>query len=473
MKTGLHFLFAAIVGLALRLGFIFRFPADAGDSAIYEALARNWLHKHVYGVYAGGQLIPTDMRVPGYPAFLAVLYALAGDSRTVVMVAQAALDVVTCLLIALLAAALVPQTQRRRVAIAAMWLAATCPFVANYSAVVLTEVPATFLTAAALLVFLTCTDGYVGDNFHVVRGRNWFLGAILVGFGALVRPETPLLLVALGLVLVARWRRRRNWTHLLPAAALMAFGLILPLLPWAARNWREFHRVQFLAPRHAEMPGEFVPRGFYTWTDTWLVRFRDVYLCVWKLDDEPVAVEDLPAAAFDSPEEQARVAAMLTKYNETTTMTSALDHEFAELARERTARHPLRTYLWVPLRRAATLWFTPRIENLPYSGHVWPIAQKWEEDRTDFSVTIFFGLLNFLYVGLALAGLLHALRHRAQLPPNGRWGIALLAAFILVRTAFFTQVPTPEPRYVLECFPALLALASLTWWKPHRATQAG
>jgi hypothetical protein len=472
MKARLHFLFATIVGLALRLGFVFRFPADAGDSAVYEALARNWLHEHVYGVYASGQLIPTDIRVPGYPAFLAALYALAGDSRAVVMVAQAALDVVTCLLIALLAAALVPQTQRRRVVIAALWLAVTCPFVANYSAAVLTETVATFLTAAALLVFLTCTDGSVGDCFQVVRRRNWFLGAILVGFGALVRPETPLLLVALGLVLVARWWRRRNWAHLLPAAALMALGLILPLLPWAARNWREFHRVLFLAPRHAEMPGEFVPRGFYAWTDTWLVRFRDVYLCVWKLEESPISIDDLPRSAFDSQEERARVTTMLAKYNETTTMTSALDHEFAELASERTARHPLRAHLWVPLRRAATLWFTPRIENLPYSGHVWPIAQKWEEDRADFLVTIFLGLLNFLYVGLALAGLLHALRHRAQYPPNGRWGMALLATFILVRTAFFTQVPTPEPRYMLECFPALLALASLAWWKPHRTTQA-
>src|SRR5712692_7060019 len=344
MKARLHFLFAAIVGLALRLGFVFRFPADAGDSAIYEALARNWLHEHVYGVYAGGQLIPTDMRVPGYPAFLAALYALVGDSRTVVMVAQAALDVVTCLLIALLAAALVPQTQRRRVAIAAMWLAATCPFVANYSAVVLTEVPATFLTAAALLILLTegqCTDLQIADRYFVSNRRNWFLSAILIGLGTLVRPETPLLLVALGLVLVAQWWRRRNWAHLLPAAALMAFGLILPLLPWAARNWHEFHRVQFLAPRYAEMPGEFVPRGFYAWTDTWLVRFRDVYLCVWKLDEGLISIDDFPRSAFDSQEEQARVAAMLAQYNETTTMTSALDHKFAELASERTVRHPL------------------------------------------------------------------------------------------------------------------------------------
>ena len=36
----------------------------------------------------------------------------------------------------------------------------------------------------------------------------------------------------------------------------------------------------------------------------------------------------------------------------------------------------------------------------------------------------------------------------------------LLVAFILIRTAFLTTVETPEPRYVLECFPALLALGA-------------
>jgi hypothetical protein len=39
--------------------------------------------------------------------------------------------------------------------------------------------------------------------------------------------------------------------------------------------------------------------------------------------------------------------------------------------------------------------------------------------------------------------------------------VALLVAFIIIRTAFFTRfVETPEPRYVLECFPAVIALAA-------------
>jgi len=38
--------------------------------------------------------------------------------------------------------------------------------------------------------------------------------------------------------------------------------------------------------------------------------------------------------------------------------------------------------------------------------------------------------------------------------------IALLLVFILVRTAFLTTLETPEPRYVLVCFPALIALVA-------------
>jgi hypothetical protein len=44
--------------------------------------------------------------------------------------------------------------------------------------------------------------------------------------------------------------------------------------------------------------------------------------------------------------------------------------------------------------------------------------------------------------------------------PSARGAIALLAAFILLRTAFLTTLETPEPRYVLMCYPALLALAA-------------
>jgi hypothetical protein len=224
------------------------------------------------------------------------------------------------------------------------------------------------------------------------------------------------------------------------------------------------------------LPGELVPRGFYAWTNTWLVRFRDVYLVPWKLDHEPIPVEDLNPAAFDSPEERARVAALFERYNEDTTYTPALEAEFAALARERTARHPLRTFLWVPLQRAATLWFTPRVELLPYSGHLWPLAQQWEDDPVDFLVTVGFGFLNFLFVGLALAGAWSLWQSAAadtqtSVSSNApRLGLWVIVAFVVVRTAFLTQVETPEPRYVVVCFPALLALAAQLWTRRSSAS---
>jgi hypothetical protein len=36
----------------------------------------------------------------------------------------------------------------------------------------------------------------------------------------------------------------------------------------------------------------------------------------------------------------------------------------------------------------------------------------------------------------------------------------MLAMFILLRTAFLTTLETPEPRYVLVCFPAVIMLGA-------------
>jgi hypothetical protein len=193
-----------------------------------------------------------------------------------------------------------------------------------------------------------------------------------------------------------------------------------------------------------------------SWEKTWLYRFRDVYLVPWKLNDEAINVNEVPPRVFDTPAEKERVAMILEQYNEDLTLTPEEDAAFAQLARERTARRPLRTYLWLPAARALTVWFTPRIELLPFSGRVFPLVQSWEDDPIDQSVTAGFFLLNIGYIGLALWGAVRLWRRA----PAARGAIALLAAFILLRTAFLTTLETPEPRYVLMCYPALLALAA-------------
>jgi hypothetical protein len=450
-----HLVPALLAGLAVRLFFILHFPFYSGDTAYYEELARNWLYHGVYGFYSHGQLLPSDARGPGYPAFLASIYLLAGTGRQAVMFAQAFLDLATCVLaagIAVRLAADAPDATRSRVAAAALWLTALCPFTANYAAVPLTEVLATFFTTLALLIFLSPTGmgiDRIASNRDLFRAvKNWFAGGLVVGLGTLVRPETPLLLVAALIVLWLRHRRPANWKKLSLATLWMIVGLLLPLAPWAARNAVSLGRVQFLAPRYAETYGDVLPTGFYAWTKTWMFRFRDAYLFTWKLPTQSIELKNLPSYAVDSPEEFARVASLLDGYNRIRGMTRSLDLEFAELARERAKHHPIRTYVWIPIERAAAMWFTPRTTLLPFSGRFWPLAESYHHNAAEFEVTLGFAMLNVLYVAIFLA---------AVCCYRTNPGILLIAAFILIRTAFLTQLQTCEPRYVLVCFAALLA----------------
>jgi hypothetical protein len=463
---------ALAAGLTLRLFLIWHFPFYSGDTKFYEELARNWLDRGVYGLYVGGALTAVDMRVPGYPAFLAAVYFLIGRSARAVMLAQAFVDLGTCVLAALLAARMAPVSRRAVAGTAALWMAALCPFTADYTAVVLTEALAIFFSALAVLVFVyfltepaldLAEDATAPRKISLFAG--WFLLlGFIVGLGTLVRPETPLILLAAGIALCLRWWRRENWPQLILATCWMCVGLLLPLAPWAARNARTLGRVEFLGPRYAQTYGDYIPRGYFAWTQTWMVRFGEAYRVTWKLGKQPIGIEALPRAALDSDAERARVAELLARYNRDLKMTPVLDREFALLAAERTARQPLRTYVFVPVQRIAAMWFTPRIELLPYSGKLWPVGEYWRGNPADFGVTLGFAVLSVAYLALAAAGWW---RCRTQLAAT------FLILFVVIRTVAMTQLQTAEPRYVIECFPVIVALGALVWALPRRPGEAG
>jgi hypothetical protein len=475
---------ALVAGACLRFFFLLKYPASPGDTILYEQIATNWLKYHTYAMNVGGAITPVDIRVPGYPAFLALIYWLSGktgpDARFGVMTAQVVVDLLTCVVAACLAATLlalaIGKIQGWRVFLVALWLTALCPFTANYVAVPLTETLATFFTTLTILFLclflLRLRDSIFSaadSSINLHSKEEWFavFAGISGGFGTLSRPETPLLLMTTCAVLAWYFLRggqcssqgsnpwAKKWGELIRIVTFMAGGCLLPLTPWAVRNAITLHEAQLLAPKNSNLPGELVPFGFMAWEKTWLFRLRDCYLVAWKLNDQPINVDDIPARAFDTPEEKERVAALLEPYNDAVTLTPEEDAGFARLANERTARHRLRTYLWLPAARAFMLWFSPRIELLPLSGQVFPLAEAWENDPVDQSVTAGFVLLNALYV---LFGAWGAVRLWRQ--PSARVAVALIVSYIVVRTAFLATLETPEPRYMVVCFPALLALAA-------------
>jgi hypothetical protein len=281
------------------------------------------------------------------------------------------------------------------------------------------------------------------------------LAGLVVGVGTLLRPEAPLLLittfVALAFLMIPSGGLK-NWVLL---CLIMGFACGIPLVPWTIRNAITLHEFQPLAPKDTTLPSEVDPKGFMAWERTWMYRVRDNYLVAWKLNDEEIHMEDIPDSAFDTPEERERVAAILEKYNDEITWTNEEDAVFAQLARERTLRHPMRTYLWIPLLRAERIWFTPRIELLPISGHVFPLRYQHEEDPVDQKLTVLFFFANVFFVALALWG-----AWKIWCCPTARPALLVLVFYVLVRTAFLTTLETPEPRYVLVCFPAVLALGA-------------
>jgi hypothetical protein len=358
-KKWLVFLAILIVAAAFRIVVAHRWPNDSPDDGrTYAQIARNVLEQHVYSHETEPPYDSSLIRLPGYPLFLAGIYSVFGHTNNgAVRIVQALIDTASCGLVGLLAFYWQPDEKRKRTtAIAALALAAVCPFTTIYAATILTEVPTTFLVLAMFLSATFAfrngftTEGPEEDRKGFKRALLWWIAAGLCGgLAVLFRPDSGLFALAVGLTLVitapiwsavasaARHRfgsstedsqaaqdpKRRfalpahsKLSRTLIAGTLFSVAFALALAPWTIRNARVFHRFQPLAPSHGEMPGEFVPRGYNQWLRTWIDDESYVAPFLWSLDSQPLDIDDIPPSSFDSADEKARVAALLDKYND-------------------------------------------------------------------------------------------------------------------------------------------------------------
>src|SRR5271156_720706 len=206
-------LWASLASLALRLACVVWFPGVVDDSRLYANVAENWLRHGIYGVTNSGVIMPTLSRLPGYPAFLAAIFALFGiDNFRAVLLVQVLFDLGTCFLIADLAWRLF---RSERAAKAAFLLAGLCPFLANYASTALTETLEIFFTALALdlaMRGLGTGEGFSGVIPTSPR-RIWLGCGLSVGGAILLRPDGGILLAALGgYLLWLMLRRMRSAT---------------------------------------------------------------------------------------------------------------------------------------------------------------------------------------------------------------------------------------------------------------------
>jgi 4-amino-4-deoxy-L-arabinose transferase-like glycosyltransferase len=426
---------ALAAGAVLRLWFIHAYPEVAGDTFLYGDIAKNWMLHGVYGFSSATAIHPTLIRLPGYPLFLILCFRLFGmEHYNAVMFFQTALDLVSCLLIA----ALARRIWSARAGWWALWLAVLCPFTANYAAAPLTETPEVFCTALAL---------YALARFLAEPRWTWAAAMTFAwSYAALLRPDGALLAVALCPAIVFYGYRRWGWVPMTRWAVACGALSVLPFVLWTARNQRTFHVFQPLAPRYAVDPGDDPNLGFNRWTRTVCVDLACTSDIYWNADSDVIAFANLPSRSFDSPAQQQQTRELIDGYNRTTTLTPAIDAAFGSIADERIHAHPLRYYVGLPLARLADMAFRPRTEML------WIELRWWQFEHHEAETVFAYGYaaLNFVYFVLALVGFL-------KRPPLR--GAMLL--FILLRCALLTTIPAPEPRYTLEFFPMLIALAAV------------
>jgi len=425
--------------IALRILFVVRLPAVTSDSFVYGDIAKNWLQHGIYGLTGRTEISPTYIRLPGYPAFLAVVFAIFGvEHYRAVLILQVLVDISTCFLVADIARRVISPAAAK----AAFLLAAFCPFLANYSAAALTETWEIFFTALALDLAV------VGRGKD--RARTWLGVGLAIGGAMLLRPDGALLLIAIEAYQAWYWLGQRQTAarlRVLKSVAIILIAAVLPLVPWALRNVRTFHEFQPLAPRYANQAGTFVPLGFERWMRTWIADYASTEEVYWSVPGSPMDIDQLPSRAFDSQDQHDRTEQLLEDYNGSLRVTPDLDRRFAELAAERIHHAPVRYYVRLPLLRIADMWLRPRTEILPCNSRWW----EFDEQTKWLVVNVALGVLNLLYIATAIFGVLRG-RHANSL--------GLLFTFLVLRSAFLGTLENPETRYTLECYPIVIVLAA-------------
>ena len=430
---------ALLAGLILRLWLFKKLFLVTGDSLIYGEIAKNMLHEHYSRLVVNGNPLPTMIRLPGYPVFIAGCFKLFGiDNYFAPVLIQIVLELAGCALLADFAARVVPSKFARGAAQATLWLAVLCPFTASFAVTPLAEPLTLFFLALGMWAMARFVDSPAWGS------ALWFTFAVT--YVAMLRPDGALAAATFVPALVlGAWRSSEAKKCLGRMAVVCVLLAIAPFAVWTWRNWSVFHVFEPLAPRLANDPGEDPHTGWEHWVKSWCLDWKSTYEIYWNVPDDKLDVAALPSRAFDSPEQHAETARLAADYNRNGyKLTRQIDARFERLARERIAANRLRYYVWLPLGRLADMWLRPRVENLDIDRDWWAYARHHAETRFSW----FYAVLNFLYLALAAAGL----RTRP------RFWKALLA-YILLRSALLLTVEAPETRYTIECFPMLFVLA--------------
>ena len=197
-----------------------------GDAPSYLGPARELLHHGRFdAANPPGQ--PEFLRTPGYPAFIAAVYRVFGETNTAVLLVQVVLSALTVFLVYLLASTMWSAS----IGLLAALFTALEPLQSVTSATLLTE------CVAALLLTITAAVGFAVLRRDKPRPGLLAVLGLVMAVSILVRPVLYYLPLLVLLLLVIRYAGRRGqWVALAKATAAFLVPLVVLVGGWQLRN---------------------------------------------------------------------------------------------------------------------------------------------------------------------------------------------------------------------------------------------
>ncbi|MDT4897912.1 MAG: hypothetical protein QOH25_2989 [Acidobacteriota bacterium] len=426
----LKILLILLLALTVRIGFVVAFPDPLQDPR-YRAAAINMLEGNGFSTDAHAPYRPSEAAVPGYPLFIAAVYTVFGRKELAVLLSQATLDLLTCLLVAFVSFSLAPPRFKKS---AALWALAIYGLFSWPTIVLVARIHVETLTIFFMMIAVAMSAIAMRKGI-----RYWFGAGLACGIAILIRPDSVLLLGAFILFLLIQFAQKRKQES---AAHLISFCLAvaLALAPWVVRNYLSLGKFQPLASEYGCPQECYFPTGYLSWVRTWIkdeTYFEYAFEPAWSPGGAFFDPGRLPRDTYDSEGERLYLLNLIARVNQARSITPEIDKDFRSLADERIKQAPVRFFILLPLYRIASMWLTGFSTSHPKP------------------YVLMLRVLSVLPIhigGILGLGFL-CRRHPLAM---------LLALIVLVRTAFMAYHYAPETRYMAEIYSPVIAGCGVT-----------
>jgi len=456
---------AGAIALLPRIALIAAGPHFEGDAHTYALVAENIQSNLCVSMSdpSSADCVPHwgGNQLPGYPAFIAAVWAIVGQSLTAPLLAQSLVSAIAIVYLV----RVVQVVYGTGPAWMTLLVLSLSPSLIGWSRALFTE---TLTIAASLWVLAELLRSY-----HESRLRVWPLAAVLAA-GLFVRYDFLIVAVPVGIFAFVIHSPKAAILRLL----LIALIITIPYGAWTARSSAQ--GLELIPPFGITPSGGVVPSGLLSWVGTWLERENQLGHTVWAIVNRDYLEFRPSPDAFEFDPARAKLLLSKLRRVQGEAVPALLDAEFAQLALDRRSDHPLRQYVALPARRAANMW------GSPYPGLGWPSGLSGRERNAIVEILATQGIggvltvfgrypqamltklliTGYRYVVICLFAVLtiYAVRRGDRAL---RVLVGLVGLYAILRTIIFSQTVLVETRYlaaVMAWVEVAVAIGSVVFW---------